>query len=227
LPPTGSADPYALRRQAFGIVRITLERQFPLDLEKAAQLALKLQPISLDEARFHEVLIQMQDFLWGRAQSFFEEKGFALDEIRSVKIHALKNLSRTYLRLSAVKSARLAKDFEPLAMSFKRASNILRQARYEDGDDVFAVDRLIEPAETALCDVLAELERGLNDKIVVDDFEGALKSLATVKPYLDLFFEKVMVMVENPDLKRARLQLLAKLVNQVADLSEIQGASSK
>ena len=79
-------------------------------------------------------------------------------------------------------------------------------------------------------EVLFGIENDLQEKITIDDFEGTLKSLVTVKPHLDLFFEKVMVMVEDPAIKQARLQLLGKMVRlfkEVADLSEIQVASSK
>lgn len=230
LIPTGSADPYALRRQAFGIIRIALERQLPIDLEKAVSLALKNQPVTLSEDRFVQVRDEILDFLWGRAQSFFEEKGFSVDEIRAVKAGAFGRLSRTYLRLSAVRSVRKEADFEPLAISFKRASNILKQAHYENGDGVLKAESLLEPSEIALLKILTEMEDTVKEKIEFDDFEGSLKTLVQIKPHLDLFFEKVMVMAENSDLKRARLKLLAKLVslfNQIADLSELQGASPK
>ncbi len=228
LIPTGSADPYALRRQAFGIIRIALERQLPIDLEKAVSLALKSQPINVSEDRFVHVRDEILDFLWGRAQSFFEEKGFSVDEIRAVKAGALKRLNRTYLRLSAVRAVRKEADFEPLAISFKRASNILKQAQYENGNGVLSPERLIEPSEIALLKILIDLENSVKEKIDSDDFEGSLKTLVQIKPHLDLFFEKVMVMAEDPGLKEARLQLLSKMVRlfkQIADLSELQGSA--
>ena len=230
LIPTGNADPYALRRQAFGVIRIALERQLPMDLEEAVSFALATQPIVLAEERFSQIRDELLDFLWGRAQSLFEEKGFAIDEIRAVKAGGLKNLSRTYLRLSALKSVRKDADFEPLAISFKRASNILKQAHYENGNAIFHEERLVDPSELGLFEFLKTTETSLNEKREADDFDGMLKSLTKVKPHLDLFFEKVMVMAEDMELRQARLSLLGKMVRlfkEVADLSEIQGASSK
>ncbi len=228
--PTGNADPYALRRQAFGVIRIALERQLPLNLEEAVSLALKNQPVNLPEDRFSQVRDELLDFLWGRAQSFFEDRGFAIDEIRAVKAGGLKNLSQTYLRLSALKSVRKEADFEPLAMAFKRASNILKQARVENGHPGASKNHLSDPSELALSEFLETAEKDLNEKRDQNDFEGMLKTLTKVKPHLDLFFEKVMVMAENYDLRQSRLNLLGKMVHlfkEIADLSEIQGASSK
>ena len=88
---------------------------------------------------------------------------------------------------------------------------------------------VLDPAELALYDELVAVEAAANDRLVRGDYEGALKSLVAIKPHLDLFFDKVMVMVEDETLKRQRLAVLAKLVRafkRVADLSEIQASSS-
>lgn len=222
LIPTGSADPYALRRQALGVVRILLEKQLPLDMDEAFEAAVKLQPVSVAEP--FKLAAQLGDFVWVRAQSLFEEMGYAVDEVRSIREGALKDLPNAFRRLAAVRSVRREPAFEPLAASFKRASNILRQAKYENG---VAADRALlqDQADFDLYDALVSAEGAANDRIVRGDFEGGLKSLVTVKPSLDLFFDKVMVMVEDESLKRQRLALLGKLVRafkRVADLSEIQ-----
>jgi glycyl-tRNA synthetase beta chain len=224
LVPTGSADPYALRRQALGVIRILLEKQLPLDLEEALAHAVSLQPVPVpDPARLAS---QLAEFIWGRAAAMFEELGYAVDEVRSVRAGALKNLPDAFRRLSAVKLVRRDPAFEPLAAAFKRASNILKGA---DVADVPEKALLRDPAELALYDALVSAEGSANDRIVRGDFEGGLKSLVAVKPHLDLFFDKVMVMVEDESLKRQRLALLGKLVRafkRVADLSEIQAGAS-
>lgn len=222
LVPTGSADPYALRRQALGAVRILLEKQLPLDLDRALEEAVKLQPVSMPEPG--KLAAQLSDFVWGRVQSLFEEMGYAVDEVRSVREGALKDLPNAFRRLAAVRAVRREPAFEPLAAAFKRAANILRQAKHENG---VGADRALlqDQADFDLYDALVSAECAANDRIVRGDFEGGLKSLATVKPSLDSFFEKVMVMVEDEGLKRQRLALLGKLVRafkRVADLSELQ-----
>ena len=225
LIPTGSADPFALRRQALGLVRIVLEKQLPLDLEAALERAASLQPVQVPDRA--KLVAQLLDFIWGRAQSSFEEMGFAVDEVRSVRAGALKDMVSAFRRLAAVRAVRREPAFEPLAAAFKRASNILRQAGAASGDGANGVERglLLEDAELALYDALVSAEGAANDRIVRGDFEGGLKSLVSVKPHLDLFFDKVMVMVPDETLKRQRLALLSKLVRafkRVADLAEIQ-----
>lgn len=224
--PTGSADPYALRRQALGLIRIVLEKQLPLDLDEAIARALALQPVATAESA--KLAAQLSDFVWGRAQSLFEDMSFAVDEVRSVRAGALKNFPDAFLRLAALRAVRRDPAFDSLAAAFKRASNILKQAKSEDGA---APERALlrDQADFDLYDALVAAEGSANDRIVRGDFEGGLKTLASVKPHLDAFFEKVMVMVEDEALKRQRLALLSKLVRafrRVADLSELQASAA-
>jgi glycyl-tRNA synthetase beta chain len=221
--PTGSADPYALRRQALGAVRILIEKQLPIDLEALAARAVSLQPVPVPEPVKLEA--QLLDFIWGRASSLFEELGFRSDEIRSVRFGAMKDLPATARRLAALRAVRRDPAFEPLAAAFKRASNILKQSKGIENGVLPERALLKEAAELAFYDALVGVEGAANDRLVRGDFEGALKSLVAIKPHLDLFFDKVMVMVEDETLKRQRLAVLAKLVRafkRVADLSEIQ-----
>jgi len=225
--PTGSADPFALRRQALGAIRIVLEKQLPLDIKEVIRAAIDLQPVEGDRDKAAK---QLEDFLWGRAQSFFEEKGFRVDEIRAVSAGGLADLRRTYLRLCAVRDVRKHPDFEPLAAAYKRAANILKQAKVRPGDTA-PPERagLKEQAELSLFDKLSDMEGEFREKLSQDGYEAGLRALVAVKPELDLFFEKVMVMAEDEGLRRQRLVLLAKLVrlfSSVADLSELQPASA-
>ncbi|MBI5246539.1 MAG: glycine--tRNA ligase subunit beta [Elusimicrobia bacterium] len=226
LIPTGSADPFALRRPALGLIRIVLEKQLPLDLDEAVARALSLQPVAVPEPA--KLAATLSDFIWGRAQSLFEDMKYAVDEVRSVRAGALKNFPNAFLRLAALRAVRRDPSFEPLAAAFKRASNILKQAKSGDG---VACDRALlrDQADYDLYDALVAAEGAANDRIVRGDFEGGLKSLVGVKPHLDTFFDKVMVMVEDESLKSQRIALLSKLVRafrRVADLSEIQTAAS-
>ncbi len=225
LIPTGSADPYALRRQALGMIRIVLEKHLPLDLDAAINTAISLQPVAHPEPA--KLAAQLADFIWGRAQSLFEEMSYAVDEVRAIRAGALANLPNAFLRLAALRAVRRDPAFDSLAAAFKRASNILKQAKISDG---LTPDRaqLREQADFDLYDALVAAEGAANDRIGLGDFEGGLKTLVSVKPHLDLFFEKVMVMVEDEGLKGQRLALLSKLVRafrRVADLSEIQAAA--
>ncbi|MBI3564179.1 MAG: glycine--tRNA ligase subunit beta [Elusimicrobia bacterium] len=227
LIPTGSADPYALRRQALGIVRILLEKDLHVDLEAAVAQAVVLQPIPSPEPLKLETAIL--DFVWGRAASLFEEQGFKTDEVRSVRFGALKDLPGARRRLAALKAVRRDPAFEPLAAAFKRASNILKQSKGAEDGVTAERGRLQHESEIALFDALVGVEGAADERLVHGDFEGALKSLVAVKPHLDRFFDSVMVMVDDEALKRQRLAVLAKLVRafkRVADLSEIQASAS-
>lgn len=226
LAPTGNADPFALRRQALGAIRTLLEKQLPIGLDTAITAALEGYSIPFDKAKTER---ELREFLWGRAQSFFEDKGFKIDEIRSVRRGALASLKRTYLRLCAVQAVRKQADFEPLAAAFKRASNIVKQAGGAGESNGMEREGLKEEAEVALYDALSAMEGRLQEKLDQDGFEDGLRALVGIKPQLDRFFDQVMVMAEDPALRKQRLALLSRLVrlfNTIADLSEIQGPSA-
>ena len=229
--PTGSADPFGLRRQAAGALRIVLEKQLPLDLEAALASALSgvKERLGLSEQDEGRILGELRDFLWARAQSAYEEQGFRVDEIRSVREGGLRQLPDTFRRLAAIHSVRQHPEFEPLAAVFKRAANILKQAaqRQEpipaDGPQRSA---LVEPAEVALLDAIELASGEMEEHLAAERFEEGLRAVVALKPRLDAFFDGVMVMVEDKALKAQRLALLARLVRlikRIADLSEIQG----
>ena len=229
--PTGSADPYALRRQASGALRILLEKQMPLDLEAALAAALgnfrERLGLSPDDER--RLAAELRDFIWARAQGMFEEQGYRVDEIRSVREGGLRHLPETFLRLAAVHGARQTPEFEPLAAVFKRAANILKQAaQRREPVPESGPDRLLlrEPAELALLDSLDYVSGEVEGHLAAARFKECLRGLVKLKPPLDAFFDQVMVMTEEKELKAQRLALLARLVRlirRVADLSELQG----
>ncbi len=228
LIPTGSADPYALRRQALGAVRILIEVEgLSVDLEAALSFALDQQPEGT--TRDEKVRAQLADFVWGRATSYFEERGFAVDEIRAVRAGALRDLPAALRRLEAVKNARRDPSFEALAAAFKRASNILKQSKGLEREVAGDRARLVDKAELALYDAVQGAEAQVAARVKDGDYAGALGGLVSIKPHLDGFFENVMVMVEDEPLKLQRLALLARLVSafkRVADLSEIQSPAA-
>ena len=232
LEPTGKADPYALRRHALGLLRILLEKQFPFNAEELALWALELQPLTLDEKSKRAAAGKITEFLWGRAQSFFEEMGYRVDEIRAVRRGALEDVPRALLRLAALASIRRHPDFDALSAAFKRASNILKQAAAgacANGEISLDEAALSEPAEKDLCAALERAEDLAHGEFAKRDYEAGLRILVGIKPALDKFFDDVMVMAEDPAARRARLALLSRLVGlfkEAADLSEIQPAAA-
>jgi glycyl-tRNA synthetase beta chain len=232
--PTGSADPFALRRQAAGVLRILLEKQLPLDLEAAVAAAIvQLRPrLKSSPDQEAKRASELCEFIWGRAQTIFEEQGYKIDEIRSVREGGLRHVPHTFLRLAAIHAMRQNPEFEPLAAVFKRAANILKQAAQRQepvpgqGPDRAA---LKEPAEIALLDCLDQVSGEVEERVAGARFDEGLHSVVGLKPKLDAFFDKVMVMVDDKTLKAQRLALLARLVRlikRIADLSEIQGVEA-
>lgn len=230
--PSGSEDPFALRRLGNGIVRIVLEKQLAVDLEAGVDAALGFldahnsdpQPsVPARAAAKAEAL----EFLWSRVETLLGEKGYPPDELRAVKAGGLKNLAATFLRLAAVHALRPDPDFVPVAAAFKRASNILKQAGLQaKGAGDVEVALFADEAERALFGAVCRVEGDLAEKVSQGDYEPALRTLVGLKPEVDRFFTDVMVMVEDAKLKGNRLALLARLARlftAVADISHIQG----
>lgn len=233
--PTGSEDPHGLRRQALGVLRILMERQFPVSLTEALNQALELLPqaLGLDRSRRAEVARALEEFLWNRAQAALEEMGYRVDEIRSVRVDGLSDLRRTFKRLAAVHAVRLHPDFGALAMAYKRAANILKQAKVDWSSEVSPSRALAEvhvlfleeEEEKKLFEAVSIADGELKERLALEEFETVLRRLVQLKPALDQFFDKVLVMAERTELRRNRLSLLAALVRlfqSVADLSHIQ-----
>ncbi len=222
--PTAAADPFALRRQALGVVRIALERGLHLDLEAALSRAVGSVPSrALKDGGSESVLKELVEFLWGRAAVLFGDRGFSPEEIRSVRSRGLRDLTRALRTLEALREARRDPDFALVCAAFKRAGNILRGA-----PEVSAVpperDQLTEPAERDLYQAIRDAETLTSASVGEQRFQDSLRELAALKGPLDSFFDNIMVMAEDRGIRSRRLALLhyaTRLLNQVADLSEL------
>jgi glycyl-tRNA synthetase beta chain len=199
LAPTGSKDPFALRRAAQGVVRILVE----------ARLRYILRDLASGE---------LLDFLMDRIKYYFREvRGFKYDEVNAVL--ALDCGSDVEARLTALAAIRPTENFEPLAASFKRIQNILTQAKFVLEADLDPA--LLEPGpERNLYDALVSVRaasRTLN-------YQEALEQTATLRPAVDLFFDKVLVNAKDERVRNNRLTLLHNLLTEfstIADFSEI------
>ncbi len=224
-PPTGSKDPFALRRAALGLLRIIIERQLPLDLPVLIGRAVE----GLGERlTAKDVVPQVFDFMMDRLRAYYHDSGVRPDVFDAVYTQRPTQPHDFDRRVRAVNHFCSLAEAGSLAAANKRISNILRQAD-EKGIDVPAeVDaaRLVEAAEKALAERLAGLEREVTPLFDARDYETALTRLAALREAVDRFFDDVMVMVDDQALRANRLALLAKLRNlflRVADLSRLQG----
>jgi glycyl-tRNA synthetase beta chain len=232
--PTGSSDPFALRRAALGIVKILLEKKLPLSISAAISAAAKALheiPPKLEAAE--AVQRQVLDFLLERARYILRERqGFAYDEINAALAAGADDLVDAVERVTALHAMRHSKNFAPLAASFKRIRNILEKsaAAGDKGQGIVRQELLCEPAErdlhSAALKIAAEATRRRKEK----KYRDALEKISELRPAVDLFFDKVLVMAEDQAVRRNRIALLANLLKEfstIADFSELGGEDSK
>ena len=204
LVPTGSRDPFALRRAAQGIVKILVE----------AKLRLTVRQLLGGDAK-------LEDFLLDRVRYYFKDiRCFKYDEVNAVLASGWDDLVDVEERLLAIQAVRPTEDFEPLAASFKRIQNILKQAQFgADGGSIDAA--LLEPGPET--DLYTEFQN-VRSRAVKLPYRPALESIASLRPKVDLFFDKVLVNAPDPKIRQNRLALLHTLLKEfsiIADFSEI------
>jgi glycyl-tRNA synthetase beta chain len=219
--PTGSGDPYGLRRQAHGLLRIILEKNMNLSLDELVRKALE----SMKCSDLENIKGQIMRFLRQRIENVFETNGYRFDEIKSVLDTGYAFPVDALLRVAAVHKIRKLPDFEPIAVAFKRAGNILKQANENKiAFTGFNPDVLVEEEEKSLAGSLENIGLEVAGIIKNRDYEKALGKLVSLRVPVDRFFEKVMVMDKDTKLRDNRLALLDKIVSlfmKIADFSSI------
>jgi glycyl-tRNA synthetase beta chain len=228
LAPTGSSDPFALRRAATGIVKIVVERKLPLSLStvvaQAARILGSADPRVQANAETERSVLA---FLLDRARYAFEERwGGKYDEVKAALAAGADDLVDAQRRMEAVQAIRNTKNFEPLAVSFKRIRKILEKAgpAAEWRLPEVRPELFLEPAEKELFEAAARVARDADEAKRARKYREALEKIATLRPAVDRFFDGVMVMAEEIDVRKNRLTLLAGLLEQfstIADFSEI------
>jgi glycyl-tRNA synthetase beta chain len=227
--PTGSSDPYALRRAALGIVKIILAKKLPVSLSLAIGAAAKaLLTHKPKRGVTPGQETQILDFILDRAKFVFREReGFGYDEVSAVFRAGADDLVDAHKRLIALKAIRKSKNFEPLAVSFKRIRNILEKANVAAGEAHHVNPELFEnPAEHELYGAVRDAAMKVQSQKRAGKYLEALEVIAGLRKAVDQFFDGVMVMAENEAVRDNRLALLAELLREfttVADFSEIGG----
>jgi len=230
LIPSGSKDPFALRRQANAIVRTIAEYKMPLGISELFVDAREAYRGSEAENKFS----QKVDFA-GAIRDFFRERlefylrdalGFKYDVVNAVLAAGADDIRDAVIRAQAVTQVRSSDDFAAISISFKRIKNILRQAREAGHPIATRVDPAIlaEPAEKELADRIPETSAQVEKLRHEGRYELALVEISKLRPVVDTFFDKVMVMVEDEAIRANRLALLASLLREfstISDFSEI------
>lgn len=219
--PKGDKDPFALRRAALGVLRIIVEKKLPLDLLTLTQEAVRLYGDKLSNANVVEEVV---DFMLGRFRAWYQEEGHAVDTIQAVLARRPTRPADFDARVRAVSHFRTLDDAATLAAANKRVSNILAKSTDILADQVQA-SRLKEAAEIRLAANLITLQEKLAPLFAAGQYQEALVELATLRQPVDDFFEQVMVMADDEQVRINRLTLLSKLRDlflQVADISVLQ-----
>ena len=206
LIPKGSSDPFALRRAAQGVVRILAEGGATLSLDA-----------------FHGNDAALTEFFKDRVRYYYRDvRGFSYDEVSAVMTAGFTDLKDVESRLVALREARPTENFEPIAASFKRIKNILKQAEFSGG--TVAPDLLAEEAERTLHNEFLRVRDGVHRMREEGNYRGALAAIASLRPAVDAFFDQVLVNANDESVRRNRLGLLHQLLTElsaIADFSEI------
>jgi len=238
LQPTGSKDPFALRRQANGIIKTIAEHKFVIDLGqlfKDAREAYRTSPVEKKFPSSVDFNGNVRHFLRERLEFYLREvHGFKYDVVNAVLAAGMDDVVDAVARAQAVTQVRPSPDFESISVAFKRMKNILRQAA-ESGTrvaDSLDVNILQEPAEKVLATQVPDTAKIVAQLSGERNYQQALVAVSRLRPAIDSFFDKVMVMVDDDRVRSNRLSLLQTLLKEfstIADFSEIvtEGKESK
>lgn len=222
-PPSGTRDPFALRRASLGVLRIIIERELPLDLQTCCEWAEQ----NFSHLSEQQVATTVVDYMLERFRAHYDEQGIGAEVYLAVHARRPTRPLDFDRRVKAVDAFRKLPEADALAAANKRVSNIL--AKNTDGSVGESVNSslLQDSAEVALAgqvDALASQVSPLFDK---GDYATALSALASLRGPVDAFFEEVMVMAEDAAVRDNRLALLNRLRNlflRVADISVLPGS---
>ena len=220
--PTGDKDPFALRRHALGVIRILIENNLAVSIHELVTDAFAVFPPAL----LRDAHADLQLFIHERLRGYLRDAGYTANEVESVLCRDLPTrLDQVPRQLAAVRAFASLPEAASLAAANKRVANILKQAAGK-GEPVAQAEagKLQDPAERELFKAIATAVKHATPLFEQGDYAGYLKAFAILKNPVDAFFDSVMVMAEDADLRRNRLALLSDLrlsMNRVADISKL------
>ena len=256
LEPTGSKDPFALRRAANGIVKILAESRLPLTLGEIAFAAYPIhgapdkgvpepsepQPLGAPfiassamsgkqdskpvTPRPHEEVVRSMELFFAERVEFYlrEARNQAYDVVAATLAAGANDVRDAVARAEALTAVRGSADFAAVCAAFKRMKNILAQAGAAHDPAAHIATTGVAPAQQELADAAQSVAAKVELLRSTGDYESALRAIATLRPQVDAFFDQLMVMDPDPDIRASRLTLLAHIVQQfsrIADFSEI------
>jgi tetrameric-type glycyl-tRNA synthetase beta subunit len=218
--PSGSRDPYALRRQAAGIVRILFEFELHLALDWAVE-----KSVSLYGNSDQKVVTGVLEFLKGRVSALLSEQGFTYDVIDSVLAVGFMDVPNTFKRAFCVSILRELPDFEEIYNAFNRVIRILPKDERRRGEKGEVDENLFQDqAERNLYESIIGIEEDVERSAANGEYDRVLDQLIDLRAVIDIFFDEVLVMSEQDDVKNNRLMLLKRLDRMfllIADFSKL------
>ena len=219
LIPTGTADPYALRRQAIGIINIIINKQYPLNLETIIDKSLSILGDKLKRPH-EEIKMDVLEFFKGRFENQLISMGRPYDVVDAVLETGASDIVRSVKKIEAMETFKSHADFEPLAIAFKRVGNIIKDFKNGTVDP----SRFETDEERHLHNAFLRTNKNVVNYIKGDDYRSALIELATLRKPVDDFFNNVLVMAKDESIRFNRLSLLkeiSKIFHMIADFSKI------
>jgi glycyl-tRNA synthetase beta chain len=215
LIPTGSADPYALRRSAIGVLNIILDRGFRVSIPE-----LVAQSVGLLEAKLTrpsgEVQADVVEFIRLRLANMLTGREIATDVVEAVLTARFDEPGDAVARVEALAALKGEKDFEPLAVAFKRVGNIIKGGVDDEvSPELFEVD-----CERDLAEAIGSARQAVTDQVARGDYAAALQTIARLREPVDAFFDGVMVMADDDRIKANRLALLTQVAALFADIAD-------
>jgi len=218
IQPTGSQDPYALRRQAQGIVGILLEAGWDISLDKlikAAYANFAQQDISL--LPLEELQGTLQDFFQQRLRFVLQEQGYRYDTLDAILAQDSLHVTKAAKRARVLAEKRDTQDFIPYVQAYTRCFNLSKKAQAGE----LNTQVLRDPAEIALAQGISQRKAAVAGLVDQGEYEAAYKLAAELIPLIEALFNAVMIMVEEEELKQARLALLTECVNILGCLGDL------
>ena len=220
LVPTGTADPYALRRQCLGIINIILDKGYTLSLKDLVAAA--VERLSAKTTRpADEIISDVLAFFSGRLSNLLSSQGQSHDVVDAVLTIGINNLTDDVNRIKALGQMKKDPNFEALSVSFKRVVNIIKKASAGTNVDPAGFEH---DAERMLHKKYLEIRDKVHERMAQKKYLDALQLISTIRESVDAFFDSVMVMAEDKNVQQNRLALLseiASLFTNFADFSKI------
>lgn len=221
--PTGTKDPFALRRASLGVLRIIIEGKLTVDLRTLLEQAGKGLQSKVDAS---EAIDPTYQYIMERLRAYYQDQGVSHDVIEAVSAMRVESPLDFEQRVKAVSTFKTLPEAVPLAAANKRIANLLKKLDGKTPADTVDSSLFVETQEQALFDAITQQQTSLKPLLADKDYTQALSSLAAIRPEVDAFFDGVMIMSDDEALKQNRLALLNSLRGlflQVADLSSLQG----